>query len=465
MTYNKVNSNFISKVTAIVGEQYVVTNEDQLKEVASDHTEDMTFFPELLVIPSSAEEIAQIVRLCNEHLIPITPRGGGTGVSGGALPVHGGIVLSLKRLNKIIEIDNVNRCATVESGVITQVFQDAVLEKGLFFPPDPGSKGSCFLGGNLAESSGGPKSLKYGVTKDYVLNMEVVLPTGDIIWTGKNVTKNATGYDITNLICGSEGTLGIITKIVFRLINPPQNDVLMLMPFEHPENVFKAVNMIAEKGFAPTALEFIDENSIRIIEKYKQWNGFPTLSPTSYLWIEFDGEHEETVLEKCASLAELLYEIEPTDAAIAQTTDEKENLWTLRKQVGECIIAYSVFKDIDTVVPVSALSTLITALQNIQKEYGFNTACFGHIGNGNLHIQILKEDMSNEQWQTQVKEGVTALFNVINSLGGSLSGEHGIGYLQKEFLPITVPLSSIGIMKNIKTSFDPKGILNPGKIF
>lgn len=465
MIYGKINNEFTEKIKQIAGEAYVYTSPDYLKDAARDHTEDFEYMPEVVVKPGTAEEISQIVKLCNQHKIPVTPRGGGTGVSGGALPVHGGVVLSLGRLNKILSIDTVNRCATVESGVITQVFQEAVLEKNLFFPPDPGSKGSCFLGGNLAESSGGPRSLKYGLTKDYVLNMEVVLPNGDMVWTGKNVTKNATGYDITAMLCGSEGTLGIITKIVFRLINPPQNEVLMLMPFKDEKNVFKAVAQISEKGYAPTALEFIDATSIEIIKKYKDWKGFADIDIKAYLWIEFDGEHLDTVLEKCASVAELLYTLEPTDAAIAQSTDEKNNLWTLRRQVGECIMAYSIFKDIDTVVPVSNLAPLMAGLKELEKKYQFRAACFGHIGNGNLHIQFLKEQLSTEYWKNDIKKAVAELFGLVNELGGSLSGEHGIGLLQKEFLSITVPLTSISIMKHIKQSFDPNNIMNPGKIF
>lgn len=466
MGYAVISGELKSSIASIVGEKYVFDSGDELRNAAADHTEDLVFLPGLVVKPSSAEEISGIIRLCNQHNVPVTPRGGGTGVSGGALPVHGGIVIHTSRLDKIISIDKVNRCATVEAGVITQVFQDAVLQHGLFFPPDPGSKGSCFLGGNLAESSGGPRSLKYGVTKDYVLNLEVVLPNGDIIWTGKNVTKNATGYDLTALICGSEGTLGIITKIVFRLIAKPANEVVMLMPFQRKENVFNAVNAVFEKGYSPAFMEFIDETSIEIANKFRPWtNVFAKDDIAAYLWIGFDGEDAGMVLDKCASLAELLYTIEPVDAAIGQTSGEQDNLWTLRRQVGESIISYTVFKDIDTVVPVSNLASLISGLKSIGERFNFRTACFGHIGNGNLHLQILKEKMSDEDWKVKVKEGVKELFGLVNSLGGSVSGEHGIGYLQKEFMPITVSSQSIQIMKQIKSILDPNHIMNPGKIF
>ncbi len=464
MQFQKVTEEFKNKIIDIVSRQRVFDSSEQLKIVAKDHTEDFEFLPELLVKPANAEEISQIIKLANTHQIPVTPRGGGTGVSGGALAIHGGVVLSLERLNKIESIDLINRCATVESGVITQVFQEAVEANGMFFPPDPGSKGSCFLGGNLAESSGGPRSLRYGVTSDYVLNMEVVLPSGEIIWTGKNVTKNATGYDLSKLICGSEGTLGIITKIVFRLVDPPKHEVLLLFPFRKIDNVFDAVGKIAQAGLNPTSLEFVDARSLEVVHKYNRWTNHNDQT-VAYLWMELEGESEALMMDRAAKASDLLENLMGGEAMIAQSPNEKEHLWFYRKKVGESIISYSVFKDIDTVVPVSKLGDLFEGMQQIEVQYGFRTAVFGHIGNGNLHIQILKESLSNAQWQTTVQEGVAQLFELVNRLGGSLSGEHGIGYLQKQFMPITVPAESLELMRQIKNVFDPNGILNPGKIF
>src|SRR5687768_9266091 len=269
MTFSPVTPTVLTQFQQLLGEEFVlIAAHEDFSRYASDETEDLKFFPEVVLKPANAEQIAQIVKLCHENFIPVTPRGAGTGLSGGALPIHKGVVLSTERLNKIIEIDERNFQATVEPGVINEVFQQAVQEKGLFYPPDPASKGSCFLGGNLAESSGGPKAVKYGVTKDYVLNTQVVLPTGEIIWTGANVLKNATGYNLTQLMIGSEGTLGIITKIVFRLIPYPAHNLLLLVPFTSAEQACLAVSAVFRAGITPSAMEFMERDAIDYVLKF-----------------------------------------------------------------------------------------------------------------------------------------------------------------------------------------------------
>ena len=260
--YSKITQQHIEIFKKIVGEQFVLVGDEKVEAYAHDETEDLKFFPEAVVKPRTAEEISSLLKLCNEFKIPVTPRGAGTGLSGGALPVFGGLVISMERFNEIIFIDERNLQATVEPGVINQVFQDAVMEKGLFYPPDPASKGSCFLGGNLAECAGGPKAVKYGVTKDYVLNLEVVLPTGEIIWTGANTLKNSTGYNLTQLIVGSEGTLGVITKIVFRLLPYPTKNLVMLVPFFSAEKACEAVSAVFRAGIIPSGMEFMERDAI-----------------------------------------------------------------------------------------------------------------------------------------------------------------------------------------------------------
>src|SRR3984957_17036682 len=268
MKFNSITSAIIESLHKIVGKEYEFTDNESLKHYGHDETEDLSFLPSVVVKPRKAEEIAEILKICNKEHIPLTPRGAVTGISGGPWPVYGGVVLSMERFNQILQIDERNLQATVEPGVINQVFQEAVIEKGLFYPPDPASKGSCFLGGNLAENSGGPKAVKYGVTKDYVLNMEVVLPTGEIIWTGANVLKNATGYNLTQLLIGSEGTLGIITKIVFRLIPYPTQTLLILVPFPSSEKACKAVSAVFRAGIIPSAMEFMERDAIDWVLKF-----------------------------------------------------------------------------------------------------------------------------------------------------------------------------------------------------
>ncbi len=459
-----LNSSFIESLREILPDQYIIESEEGKLQYASDHTEDLKFMPSAVVKPNTADQISKIMKLANEYLVPVTPRGGGTGVSGGALPIEAGLVISMERFNKILEVDQVNRCATVESGVITQVFQEYVRESGLFFPPDPGSKGSCMLGGNLAENSGGPRSLKYGVTRDYVLNLEVVLPDGEVIWTGKNVTKNATGYDLTQLLCGSEGTLGIITKIVFRLIDVPNNELLVLIPFKDNSSCFDAIHSIVQLGIRPVSMEFVDQTSLEVIEKFYQWSGLHE-SAKCYLWMELDGDTMDVTFDKCAKIGNLVVSHGGFEPLVAESDKEKEHLWTLRHKVGESIISYTVFKDIDTVVPVSKVGDLLQRLEEIEQQFRFKAACFGHIGNGNLHIQFLKEELSDEYWKNEIPKAVGSLFECVRDLGGSLSGEHGVGIVQKPFMPLIVPKASINLMKQIKQVFDPNNILNPGKIF
>src|ERR1035437_3375 len=283
MMFTKINQSHISSFQSIVGKEFVLFDKDSLDHYSSDETEDLKFVPEVVIKPNTPEQISEILKICNKKLIPLTPRGAGTGLSGGALPVFGGVILSMERFDHILEIDERNLQATVEPGVITQVFQEAVIEKGLFYPPDPSSRGSCFLGGNLAESAGGPRAVKYGVTKEYVLNLEMVLPTGEIIWTGANVLKNSTGYNLTQLIVGSEGTLGVITKIVFKLLPYPKNTLLMLVPFFSAEKACEAVSAVFRAGVVPSAMEFMERDAIDWALKYTAPSNSPDGGEPSYV--------------------------------------------------------------------------------------------------------------------------------------------------------------------------------------
>lgn len=455
----------LEELRAIVGREFVLTDEDALHNHSHDYTEDLRFLPQVVVRPDTAEQVAAILRFCNRTGIPATPRGAGTGLSGGALPVLGGVVIAMDRFNRILSIDERNLQATVEPGVINQVFQDAVMVKGLFYPPDPASRGSCFLGGNLAECAGGPKAVKYGVTKDYVLNCQVVLPSGEIIWTGANVLKNSTGYNLTQLLIGSEGTLGIITRIVFRLVPLPKENLLMLVPFRSAEKACEAVSAIFRTGITPSALEFMERDCIEYVMRFVDVKVPLKDDINAHLLIEVDGNDRDVLFKECERISEVLYEFECDEILFADTTQQKADLWKARRSAGEAVKSHSIYKEEDTVVPRAELPRLLKGVKAIGTKYGFRSVCYGHAGDGNLHVNIIKEEMSDEAWQREVPKGIREIFELCVELGGTISGEHGIGYVQKQYMDIPFDPVQLELMKGIKRLFDPNGILNPGKIF
>ncbi len=465
MRYEKIKPEHIGILSSITGRDYVFTQQEILQVNSHDYTEDLRFMPDVVVKPRTAAEISAILKFCNQYRIPATPRGAGTGLSGGALPVHGGIVISMERFNSILEIDEKNLQATVEPGVINQVFQEAVMEKGLFYPPDPASKGSCFLGGNLAECAGGPKAVKYGVTKDYVLNCELVLPTGEIIWTGANVLKNSTGYNLTQLMIGSEGTLGIITRIVFRLIPLPLETLLLLVPFNDASKACEAVSAIFRAGITPSALEFMERDCIEFVMRHTEIRIPLKDSVQAHLLIEVDGMDKDVLMKECEKISAIMEEFDAEEVFFAESAQQKADLWKARRSAGEAVKSHSIYKEEDTVVPRAELPTLLKGVKEIGKKYGFRSVCYGHAGDGNLHVNIIKEEISDEDWNNKVPLGIREIFQLCVSLGGTISGEHGIGYVQKQYLGIAFNDAQMKVMKGIKDLFDPNGILNPGKIF
>ncbi|MCE2847461.1 MAG: FAD-binding protein [Sphingobacteriales bacterium] len=461
----ELHQSLVDQLVSTCGEQHVLASAHDRTTYGSDETEDLHFMPAVVVRPGTVQEISSILQLANREKIPVTPRGAGTGLSGGALPVCGGIVLSTERLNRIIEIDERNLQATVEPGVINQVFRDAVEAKGLFYPPDPASRGSCFLGGNLAENAGGPKAVKYGTTKDYVLNCEVVLPTGEIIWTGANTLKNSTGYNLTQLIVGSEGTLGIITKIVFRLIPLPTQNLLMLVPFFSPEKACEAVSAVFRAGFTPSAMEFMERDAIDFVLRFVDVKIPVKDEHQAHLLIEVDGHDLDALFKDCEKISEVMYAHECDEVMFADTAQQKADLWRMRRGVGEAVKSHSVYKEEDTVVPRAELPVLLKGVKEIGKKYGFKSVCYGHAGDGNLHVNIIKEGMSDEDWNKKVPTGIREIFELCVKLKGTISGEHGIGYVQKSYMDIPFDPTALELQKGIKRLFDPNGILNPGKMF
>lgn len=457
---------FLSSFREICGDPYVFTDEEMLDAYAHDETENLYFLPDIVIKPRTTEEISAILRICNDNRIPVTPRGAGTGLSGGALAHAGGVVISFERMNAILEIDERNLQVTVEPGVITEVLQNAVREKGLFYPPDPSSRGSCFIGGNIAENSGGPKAVKYGVVKDYVLNLELVLADGSIIWTGANVLKNATGYNLTQLVVGSEGTLGLVTKIVLKLIPHPKHDLLMLVPFNSLEKAGEAVSAIFRAGYTPSVLELVEIDALKIVSAMVQSASVPvTDEMAAHLIIEVDGNHYDTLMAEMMAIGNLLSEYECGEIYFAEDAQQKAELWKLRRRVAEAVKLAGYTIEEDTVVPRAELPKLIRGVKELARQYDFRAVCYGHAGDGNLHIRIKKEGSAFSLNNPRVIPALKALFVLVKQLGGTISGEHGIGLVQKEFMPIVFDDTSLALMRSIKNAFDPNHIINPGKIF
>ena len=462
----KITPEILSQFNGILGNSYVFTDQETRNHYGKDETEEYVFPPSVVLKPATPEEIAAILKIANLHAIPVTAIGARTGLSGGALSVHQGIGLSMERFNKILNIDEQNLQVTVEPAVITQVLREAVAEKDLFYPPDPSSLGSCWIGGNVAENAGGARAVKYGVTKDYVLNLEVVLANGEIIWTGANTLKNSTGYNLTQLMVGSEGTLGIITKIVMKLIPKNTHTVLMLVPFYNANEACEAVSAIFRAGITPSTLEFMERDAIDWTLKFvTDLNVQVKDAIQAHLLIEVDGNYPDILFQEAEKIMEVVEQFKIDEVLFADTEIQKNLLWKMRRSVAEAVKSNSVYKEEDTVVPRYELPKLLFGIKEIGSKYGFKSVCYGHAGDGNLHVNIIKGDMSDENWNTEVTKGIREIFELTVSLKGTLSGEHGIGYVQKNYMDIAFSKTQLQLMKGIKSIFDPNGILNPGKIF
>ena len=465
MSFKKITAEDITYFQQIVMPANVLNDAENIERCASDQTEDFVFPPDLILQPLTTEEVSKIMRYCNEQNIAITPRGAGTGLSGGALAVQAGVCLDMRKMNKIIEIDTSNFQVTTQPGIITEELQDAVKEKGLFYPVDPASKGSCFIGGNVAENSGGPRAVKYGTVKDYVLNLEIVLPNGDIIWTGANTLKNATGYNLTQLIVGSEGTLAVVTQIVLKLIPLPTENLLMLVPFEVAEDAAAAVNKIMLAGHNPSALEFMEKDALICAIHYLSSNVAVPENIQAHLLIEVDGNDKEVLFKEMENISVLMESFPTGEILFAEDSQQKNELWRLRRVVGEAVKHGSIYKEEDTVVPRAHLPELLNMVKKTGNKYGFKSVCYGHAGDGNLHVNIVKGDLSDQFWNEELSIAIKEIFEYVHSVKGTISGEHGIGYVQRPYMSIVFNDIQLGLMKQIKHLFDPKGILNPGKIF
>jgi len=468
--FNPVTSEFLEKLQSIVGDEFVLTDPDSIELASCDETEDLCFPPDAVVRPVTAAEISEILKLANSENIPVTPRGGGTGLSGGALPVHKGIVLFMDRMHDIIEIDERNLFVVTETGIITETLQDEVEKHGLFYPPDPASRGSCFIGGNLAENAGGPRAVKYGVTGDWVYGLEVVLPTGEIINPGGKLLKNVTGYNLTQLFVGSEGTLGVITKAILKLIPKPQFTSVLMAAFDDPFKACQTVPAMFHAGLDPSACEFIERDVIEMALVHLEKN-LPNSDAAAQLMIEFDGINEDQLMAEIEKAGEVCMDGHnglgggAIDVILAESGQRVNEIWDIRRGCGEAVKSHSVYKEEDTVVPRASLPDLYVGVKKICARHGVKSACYGHAGDGNLHVNLLKDTLSDEEWDSKLPPTITEIFEHCVSLGGTISGEHGIGWSQKAYLHLATSPDEIALMKSIKNLLDPNGILNPGKVF
>uniref|UniRef100_F4C839 D-lactate dehydrogenase (Cytochrome) n=1 Tax=Sphingobacterium sp. (strain 21) TaxID=743722 RepID=F4C839_SPHS2 len=462
---NKITPDILQLFKQAINEDRLVSDPAVLADYAHDETEDLHYSPDLIALPETAEEVAALLKICHEHSIPVTPRGAGTGLSGGSLAIYGGLMIAMQRMNKIIAIDERNLQATVEPGVVTEELINLAATKDLLYPVDPASKGSCFIGGNISHGSGGPRVVKYGTIREYVLNLQVALPTGELIWTGANTLKYASGYNLTQLFIGSEGTLGIICKAVLKLIPKPKQDLLLFASFASNEEACEAVGAIFRKGIIPSAVEFMERRGVEWVISYDQvqFNLLPEME--AFLLIELDGNSLDELMLQCEEVNQVLEEKNCLDVLLADTANQKETLWRLRRTMPVSVKANSIYKEEDTVVPRATLPTLIRGIKAIGTRYGFESICYGHAGDGNLHVNIIKGEMTEHDWHHKLKEGIKEIFDLTIELGGTISGEHGIGLVQKEYMPLKYSALHLDLMRGIKKVFDPKGILNPGKIF
>ena len=459
--FRQLDKNLIPQIEKIVGKENVLASKEDLICYGYDAT-NLEVMPDLVVFPGTVSEISRLLKLANEHRFPVVPRGMGTGFSGGSVPALGGVVLVMTRLNRMIEIDAENLIAVVEPGVITGDFQKEVEKLGLFYPPDPASQLYCTLGGNVAECAGGPRAVKYGVTKDYVLGLEVVLPTGEIINTGVRTMKGVVGYDLTKMFVGSEGTLGVITRIILRLIPMPEDRKTLMVVFRTVEDAATAVSRIISSKIVPSTLEFMDNASICCVEDYLNI-GLPK-DAGALLLIEVDGDRE--ILPKYIErIDRITSELNRYEIKIAQNAQEAELLYKARKALSPASYRLNPTKLAeDITVPRNQIATFIREARKIAGEKNLKIINFGHAGDGNIHTSIMIDD-KNEDEKKKADIAIEEIFRLTLRLGGTLSGEHGVGITKAPYIHLELSPEAIEVMKKIKKVLDPNNILNPGKIF
>ena len=465
IAYNKVSTDIVETLRQIVGEGNVLVGAEEMEPYTHDEVMGLRADPEVVVKATSTEQISEIFKLAQRERIPVTPRGAGYGLSGGAVPIHGGIVLSTEKMNRILEIDKENLMVTVEPGVITGDLHQAVEAEGLFYPPDPASLDSCTMGGNIAEGAGGPRAVKYGVTQDYVCGLEAVLPSGEIITCGGKLVKNVTGYNLIQLLIGSEGTLAVVTRIILRLVPLPKLQVDLLVPFNDFQAAANTVSDIIAQRIVPTTIEFMERDSVLSSERYLG-KEIPFHDAAAQLLIQLDSNHKEAIDADYDKVADICLENGALDVLVALKPRDRDRLWEARRAIIDALKKESPINHMeDVVVPRAEIPALLRGIREIGERHAVRIVSFGHAGDGNVHVNVLKDDLALERWEEIIPSVVEEIYRLTLSLGGMITGEHGIGATRRQYLPLALGQAQIEIMEKIREVFDPNRILNPAKIF
>jgi len=467
--YAPVTEEVVRELAGILGDRFVITDPERMAAYSHDEVagQEYAHSPEAVVKPCKTEEISEVMKLANRRRIPVTPRGAGSGLSGGAVPVHGGIVIATERMNRILEIDQDNMIAVVEPGVVTNDINERLAPLGLFYAGYPMSVETCYIGGNVAENAGGGRAVKYGVTERYVLGLQIVMPTGEIVELGGKRLKDVTGYNLVKLMVGSEGTLGIITRITLKLLPLPRNQVALLVPFADAGSAIAVVpKMMTRAGVIPAAMEFMDQLSVRTSCEYLN-ESLPHAHAGAMLLIEMDGNDEEAVRRDYENTGELCLQQGAQEVYVADNHTTRERLWRIRRNIAEALKVASPHQSLeDIVVPTASIPEIMPGLERIAARHGVQIPCYGHAGDGNLHATVVKLPGDTvAQWQEKLPKVLTELYLAARALGGTISGEHGIGSKRKAFMSLVASNEELELMRKIKRALDPNNILNPGKIF
>ncbi|NCB00888.1 MAG: FAD-binding oxidoreductase [Spirochaetia bacterium] len=466
--YNRVTKEIVEELINALGPYNVIIDSEKMEIYSHDETsiEHYAHMPEVVVMPQSSEQVASVMRIATKYIIPVTPRGAGSGLSGGAIPIYGGILLSVERMNRIIEIDKENLAVTCESGIITNDLNESLKKEGLFFAGYPMSLETCFLGGNIAENAGGGRAVKYGVTGRYVLALTVVTPSGEIVHLGGKITKDVSGYDLKQLYIGSEGTLGIITEATIKLLGLPNAKSDLLVPFKTAQEAISAVSVIMRDGIIPTSIEFMDGPSIQMSMDYLNEH-LPIKGVGAMLLIEIDGTDEATVERELLRVGQLCEDNGAMEVYIAEDFYTQERIWAVRRNIAEAIKIYSPIQSLeDIVVPIASIAKVLPELDRLSEAHHVKIVCYGHAGDGNLHATIIKHPSDTMEYWDRIEPVVLKeLYHfIVYSLGGKISGEHGIGLKRRGFLKETMEESEYNLCITLKKAFDPLMIMNPGKI-
>lgn len=463
MNYKKLDTKDVNHLIELLGKERVYTGENISEDYSHDELGGISAMPEVMVEVLSTKDVSDVMKYAYDNNIPVVIRGSGTGLVGASVPIHGGIMINMTKMTKILELDENNLTLTVEPGVMLMDIAKYVEERDFFYPPDPGEK-TATIAGNINTNAGGMRAVKYGVTRDYVRGLEVVLPNGDIMKIGGKVVKNSSGYSVKDMICGSEGTLAVVTEATLKLLPLPKKVISLLIPFPNLDMAISTVPKIIKSKAAPTAIEFMQREVILAAEKFLD-KKFPDNSSDAYLLLSFDGNTTEEVERNYDTVAKLCLESGALDVFISDTDERKQSIWSARGAFLEAVKAStSEIDECDVCVPRDKVADFINYTNDLQKQFDVRIRSFGHAGDGNLHVYVLRDDMNDDEWKEKLGDVFECMYERARELEGVVSGEHGIGFAKRPYMFEQYDESYMNLLKNIKLAFDPKNILNPGKV-